>query len=191
MRGWHTLSVIGLSVVGAVLLLVAAPAIGQQSASAQGQAIALANLANQSGAPVGVVVFTQEGPYIHVAAQVNGIPQGFHGFHVHSVGVCDASTQFMSAGGHFNPGEMTRPEHAGDMPSLYAGMDGLASLSFMTDRYALSDLFDADGSAVIVHADRDNFGNIPARYGVTPDETTMATGDAGARIACGVVQRSS
>jgi Cu-Zn family superoxide dismutase len=190
MRARHMLSAVGLSVSGALLLLVAALPASQQSASAQAQGLAVTNLVNQSGAPVGVVVFTQQGPYVRVTAEVNSIPPGFHGFHVHAVGVCDASTQFMSAGGHFNPGGMSHSDHAGDMPSLYATMDGAASASFTTDRYAAADLFDADGSAVIVHADKDNFANIPARYGVTPDETTLATGDAGARIACGVIQRS-
>jgi len=190
MRVWQAPTGIALSSVGALLLLFAGGPLGQRSASAQTQGFAIANLVNQSGGPVGVVVFTQQGPYVRVEANVNGVPQGFHGFHVHSVGVCDGSTQFMSAGGHFNPGGVSHSDHAGDMPSLYANMDGTASTTFTTDRYALADLFDADGSAVIVHADKDNFANIPARYGVTPDETTLATGDSGARTACGVVQRS-
>jgi Cu-Zn family superoxide dismutase len=190
MRAWRSWLVITLSAAGAVLLAAAGLPVGQRSVSAHAQGLALANLVNQSGAPVGVVVFTQQGPYVRVQAEVNGIPAGFHGFHVHTVGACDASTQFMSAGGHFNPGSVSHSDHAGDMPSLYANMDGTASMTFTTDRYTVADLFDADGSAVIVHADKDNFANIPARYGVTPDEMTLATGDSGARIACGVLQRS-
>jgi Cu-Zn family superoxide dismutase len=59
-------------------------------------------------------------------------------------------------------------------------------LSFISDRYGLTDLFDADGNAFIVHANPDNYANV-LRYG-TPDATTLATGDAGGRIACGVIQ---
>jgi len=51
----------------------------------------------------------------------------------------------------------------------------------------VNDLFDADGSAVIVHASPDNYANIPTRYVATPDSTTFGTGDAGGRVACGVV----
>jgi len=75
--------------------------------------------------------------------------------------------------------------------------DGTAELRFQTDRFSLSDLFDADGSAVIVHAGRDNVANIPNRYHshtydtFGPDVDPLATGDAGARAACGVVERSS
>ena len=63
--------------------------------------------------------------------------------------------------------------------------DGTGSLSFVSDRYRIGDLFDADGNAFIVHADLDNYANV-CGYG-TPDATTLATGDAGGRIACGVI----
>ena len=72
--------------------------------------------------------------------------------------------------------------------------NGTASLEFVTDRFDLSDLRDDDGSAVMVHVGRDNFANIPERYVSTtsgqpgPDDATLATGDAGARYACGVVE---
>jgi Cu-Zn family superoxide dismutase len=72
--------------------------------------------------------------------------------------------------------------------------DGSAELRFTTDRFTLRELFDADGSAIIVHADRDNLANIPERYHshtedvFGPDSATLATGDAGARFACGVVR---
>jgi Cu-Zn family superoxide dismutase len=74
--------------------------------------------------------------------------------------------------------------------------DGTARLRFPTDRFSLDDLFDSDGSALMVHAGRDNYANIPERYHshtentFGPDSETLATGDAGARAACGVVQRS-
>ena len=78
------------------------------------------------------------------------------------------------------------------MPSLLVTADGRAYSSFVTDRFTLADLRDTDGSAVMVHAGRDNFANIPSdRYtsatGAVPDTMTLATGDAGARAACGVI----
>jgi Cu-Zn family superoxide dismutase len=80
------------------------------------------------------------------------------------------------------------------MPSLLVKQDGTAELDFRTDSFTVDQLLDADGSAVIVHAGPDNFGNIPSRYLSSatlipgPDATTLATGDAGARAACGVVE---
>jgi Cu-Zn family superoxide dismutase len=80
------------------------------------------------------------------------------------------------------------------MPSLLVMEDGTASIRFKTDAFTVEELFDADGSAIIVHAGRDNFANIPTRYYSTtegvygPDSATLATGDSGARTACGVVE---
>ena len=65
--------------------------------------------------------------------------------------------------------------------------DGEAMLGTVTDRFNLADLHDADGSAVMVHSGPDNFANIPPRYG-GPDQETLATGDSGSRVACGVVR---
>jgi superoxide dismutase, Cu-Zn family len=77
--------------------------------------------------------------------------------------------------------------HAGDLPSLLVTEDGEATLATATDRFSIADLRDADGSAVMVHSGADNFANIPARYG-GPDQETLSTGDAGSRLACGVVR---
>ncbi|KAA9377073.1 superoxide dismutase family protein [Microbispora cellulosiformans] len=136
-----------------------------------------------------------------VSVSVRGLEPGFHGFHVHAAGVCDpravdraTGTAFSSAGSHLGPG--THGAGAGDMPPLLAADDGTASASFVTDRFTLEDLADTDGSAVVVHAGPDNFAHIPKRYfhrpdsmGATgPDLTTRKTGDAGARIGCGVVR---
>jgi Cu-Zn family superoxide dismutase len=83
-------------------------------------------------------------------------------------------------------------DHAGDMPPLLVTADGDAWATFVTDRFTLDELRDADGSAVMVHAGRDNLANIPPeRYSAAgvpgPDATTLMTGDAGARVACGVI----
>jgi Cu-Zn family superoxide dismutase len=119
-------------------------------------------------------------------ARVRDLPAGFHGFHIHAVGRCDAPA-FTTAGGHFNPSDAPHGAHAGDLPSLLVTEDGGAFLATATDRFSIADLRDADGSAVMVHSGPDNFANIPARYG-GPDQETLDTGDSGSRIACGVVR---
>jgi hypothetical protein len=74
------------------------------------------------------------------------------------------------------------------MPVLLVNNDGTGEASFKTDRFTLKDLFDEDGSAIMVHALPDNYANIPERYGEV-DQETLATGDSGERIACGAIQK--
>jgi superoxide dismutase, Cu-Zn family len=157
-------------------------------ASARGTARREASAAvlNANGAEIGTVTLAENDGRVGIHAVLSSLPPGFHGFHIHSVGQCVDS--FTSAGAHLNPqGSHSHPVHAGDMPSLLVNTDGTAELWFVTDRLTMADLVDADGSAVIVHADPDNYGNIPTRYAPQPDDTTLATGDAGGRIACGVI----
>jgi Cu-Zn family superoxide dismutase len=154
---------------------------------------AVAVLRDTTGQTVGVVVLRERHDKVSVSAAVRHLAPEFHGFHVHAVGEC--TPPFTSTGGHFNPGGVGHGEHAGDLPSLLVNEDGRGELRFVTDRFSLGDLFDGDGSAIIVHAGRDNFANIPSRYHshaydtFGPDPDTLATGDAGARAACGVVRR--
>ena len=156
------------------------------SSSTEGQD-ARAVLRDAGGVEIGVVKLEQRGDSVELKVKVAGVSPGFHGFHIHTTGACVAP--FTSAGGHYNPGSTTHSNHAGDLPSLYIDADGEGEARFATDRFALGDLFDADGSAFILHAGRDNFANIPAdRYDPDPDTTTLNTGDAGSRFACGVVE---
>lgn len=144
---------------------------------------------------LGRVVLRQSGGVVVVKARVRSLAPGFHGFHIHTTGLCEAGAPlgpFTTAGGHFTGGATTtHGDHAGDMPSLLVTEDGWAFTQFATDRFTLDDLHDDDGSAVMIHQTRDNFANIPTRYlvgGVAgPDAVTLATGDAGARVACGVI----
>jgi Cu-Zn family superoxide dismutase len=145
-------------------------------------------LYNTNGNQVGKVRLTQEGSgNVAVQAHVHDLPPGFHGFHVHAVGEC--IPPFTTAGGHFDLDGHTHKDHSGDFPVLLVNADGTANAKFNTDRFAVADLFDADGSALIIHASPDNYANIPTRYVAAPDATTLATGDSGARIACGVVEK--
>jgi superoxide dismutase, Cu-Zn family len=123
---------------------------------------------------------------VAVFVRARALQPGFHGFHIHTTGRCDPP-DFTTAGGHLNPTGATHGSHAGDLPSLLVNGDGTAMLATATDRFTLTDLRDADGSAVMIHSGPDNFANIPPRYG-TPDQETLATGDAGTRVACGVVR---
>ena len=165
-----------------------------------GRADAVATLKDAEGDSVGVVRFdARRGGRVGVEAEVNNVAptDEFHGFHVHTTGECDPTTDvpFSSAGGHFNPDAANHGEHAGDFPVLLVKPGGRAEAEFETKRFRLSQLFDEDGSAVIVHAGRDNYANIPERYHshtedmLGPDSATKATGDAGDRFACGVVVR--
>jgi superoxide dismutase, Cu-Zn family len=126
---------------------------------------------------------------------------GFHGLHIHSVGKCEANSvaptggaagDFNSAGGHYQaPGHTGHPA-SGDLTSLEVRPDGTAKLVTTTNSFTAADLRNASGTALIIHQDPDNFGNIPTRYtqknGASgPDEETLATGDSGKRVACGVI----
>lgn len=147
---------------------------------------ATARLVSADGTKLGKVVLFQWRGKVTVAGRVKGLTPGFHGFHLHAVGKCEGPA-FTSAGGHLAAAGQNHGSHTGDMPSLLVNADGKASAAFETDRFRLADLRDADGTAVIVHAGPDNFANIPPRYG-TPDAETLATGDSGARVACGVIR---
>ncbi|GLX07419.1 superoxide dismutase family protein [Microbispora sp. NBRC 16548] len=163
---------------------------------------ATAVIKNTAGRVLGTVrVERYDAKKSRVSVSVRGLTPGFHGFHVHANGVCDArsvdratGSAFTSAGSHLGPGE--HGDGAGDMPPLLVAADGTASASFVTDRFTLEQLGDANGSAFVVHAGPDNFAHIPDRYfhrpdgtGATgPDATTRKTGDAGARIGCGIVK---
>ncbi len=127
---------------------------------------------------------------------------GFHGMHIHSVGKCEANSvaptggapgDFNSAGGHFQKAGHTAHPASGDLTSLEVRQDGTAKLVTTTDAFTAEDLLGGAKTAIIIHANSDNFANIPPeRYqqvngNPPPDEITMATGDAGKRVACGVI----
>ncbi|WP_394753726.1 superoxide dismutase family protein [Crenothrix sp.] len=156
---------------------------------------AKARLYNQAGKVIGKVVFSQHKNGVEVKVNVTDLPPGFHGFHVHTTGQCTIVTTtpptlpFASAGAHFKLDPASNhKDHNGDLPVLLVNKNGTAKAEFRTDRFMVKDLFDADGSAVIVHADPDNYANIPVRYAPAPDADTLKTGDSGGRSACGVVK---
>jgi len=127
----------------------------------------------------GIAVFTGGGNSVDVRVMAAGLlPGSIHGFHVHEVGNC-ASADFMSAGDHFNPthkphGPQDKPHHAGDMPSLLADTTGRIDARFTLEGVTLGGVDGFVGRSVILHASADNFDAQPS-------------GNAGARIACGVI----
>ncbi len=127
---------------------------------------------------------------------------GFHGLHIHSVGKCEPNSvaptggapgDFLSAGAHFQKAGHTSHPASGDLSSLQVRGDGSAKLVTTTDAFAAGDLLAGAKTTIIIHEKADNFANIPPeRYqqvngAPPPDAETMATGDAGKRVACGVI----
>lgn len=143
--------------------------------------MAVASLTPTQGNNVrGLVMFHQMNGQLMVHATVSGLkPNAEHGFHVHETGSC-ASTDGTSAGGHFNPdgkphGPQNAAHHAGDMPSLKTDAQGVADMKFMLAGPTVSaGPASVVGRAVIVHAQPDDF-------------VTQPTGNAGARLGCGVI----
>jgi superoxide dismutase, Cu-Zn family len=127
---------------------------------------------------------------------------GFHGLHIHAVGRCEANSvapaggapgDFLSAGAHFQKAGHTGHPASGDLASLQVREDGTARLVTTTDAFTAQDLLGGAKTAIIIHEKADNFANIPPeRYqqvngAPPPDAETLATGDAGKRVACGVI----
>ncbi len=132
----------------------------------------------------GTATFTQTGDKVHVVANVSGLNPGQeHGFHIHEVGDC-SSGDGMSTKGHFNPlgkphAHYSTPErHAGDMPALKADASGNARIDTTLDVMTVAPgPASIVGRGLIVHASPDDY-------------KTQPTGNAGARVACGVIQGS-
>lgn len=153
--------------------------------SALAQSEARAELKDAEGKSVGVATLRETKDGVLLSAQVKGLSPGLHAIHVHAVGKCEGP-KFTSAGGHFNPRntkhglKSSEGPHAGDMPNMHATKAAVARYETLNDRISLgageSSVFDADGSAVVVHA-------------VADDDVTDPAGNAGDRIACGVITK--
>jgi superoxide dismutase, Cu-Zn family len=190
-----------LGVFAAILLgVVGTAGVGQSDSSDSGR-FAHATVRDVNGNVLGTVNLFASNGKLAITAGLSAIPAGFHGFHVHAVGICDPRATdpagnvvpFASAGPHLDSGGHPHGAHSGDLPSLLVTDDGTTISTTATDKLSGALLFDADRSAIIVHAGPDNFANIPTRYSANgvpgPDAATLATGDSGARFACGVLVR--
>jgi superoxide dismutase, Cu-Zn family len=155
----------------------AAISLGAVAASSDGASHASATLVDATGATVGWASFTEDATgTLHVNVKVAGLTSGEHGIHIHSIGAC--TPDFSAAGGHHNPGATLHGAHAGDLPNLIVNVAGQGHLDGTTDAATLSDgpvsIFDADGSALVIHANPDDY-------------VTQPIGNSGPRIACGVI----
>jgi len=144
-----------------------------------------ASLVNSKGEPVGTATLKQTPKGVSLRLAVENLPPGKHGFHIHTVGKCEPP-DFKSAGGHFNPeGKkhgLENPEghHAGDLQNLTVDAQGKAQVKVVLTGVTLGEgansLFHPGGTALVIHADPDDMKTDPA-------------GNAGARIACGVITK--
>ncbi|WP_418790489.1 superoxide dismutase family protein [Phosphitispora sp. TUW77] len=133
----------------------------------------------------GIVIFRNAAGGSIVSADISGLPPyrpaegeknpvGPHGFHIHKIGNCqvgDPNEPFKAAGEHWNPDNQPHGNHAGDFPVLFSNQ-GRAMMTFFTDRFRVEDII---GKAVIIHQNPDDYRTQPA-------------GDAGKRLACGVIK---
>ncbi|TGD89047.1 superoxide dismutase [Mycolicibacterium sp. CH28] len=177
-----------------------------QAPSAQPADTLTAQIKGPDGTQVAAATFEFQDGFVKVTVQTVGtgkLTPGFHGLHIHSVGKCEPNSvapaggapgDFLSAGGHLQVAGHSGHPASGDLSSLQVRQDGTALLVTTTDTFSKQDLLGGAGTAIMIHAGADNFANIPPeRYQQTnggapgPDETTMATGDAGKRVACGVI----
>lgn len=153
-------------------------AAGPESRPKVTRAVAVLH-ATQNSEVSGTVSFTQVSDGVQISATIHGMKPGKHGFHIHEWGDCSAPDA-TSAGGHYNPGNNPHagPEqkqrHMGDMGNLEADSSGRADYDRLDSHLTLMGPNSIIGRAVVVHAGED-------------DLTSQPTGEAGGRLACGVI----
>jgi len=144
-----------------------------------------ADFINAQGQKIGTAKLTQTKAGVRISLEASQLPPGTHGIHVHAVGKCDPPG-FTTAGGHLNPDmkhhgkENPEGQHAGDMDNIEVGANGKVKTTFTNAHVTLGDgansLFHPDGTALVIHEKADDYKSDPA-------------GNAGSRIACGVIQK--
>ena len=193
------------SLIGYAAVLAVTGGVVMASTAGAHTRAAKTTLRDASGHEIGVVKFVDGHGATEVRVQIrrgSGVAaDAFHGFHIHANAdgagcVADpaqpSATWFTTAGGHWKTGTQTHGQHVGDMPSVFVNANGGVETRFTISRIPLGDLAD---KAVVLHAGVDNFGNVPIGEALdqytanAPDATTKTqnTGNAGDRIACGVI----
>lgn len=153
------------------------PPVGEPVAGGQ---MATAPMRTPEGADAGRATAREVAGGVRFTVDATGLPPGTHAVHVHTAGRCDLPA-FESAGPHWNPTNMkhgtNNPQgpHMGDLPNMTVGSDGRGTLAMTMQGATMAGLLDADGAAMIVHANPD-------------DLVTDPSGNSGGRITCGVFQ---
>jgi Cu-Zn family superoxide dismutase len=144
-----------------------------------------AQLRDAAGAVLGTARFTQDATgRVHLSVHVRDVTPGLHGLHLHAVGACVGAGAFASAGGHYNPHARQHGHanplgfHAGDLPNLTVNPAGVGRLNAALEQFTLAELRDADGTALVLHANEDDR---------LTNGGPQGPGNSGARIACGVL----
>lgn len=143
---------------------------------------------DSGGKEVGQAILTHKEEGVNIKAEARGLTPGFHGFHIHEKGICEAPS-FESAGGHFNPLNSQHGfldfagPHAGDLPNMLIDASGMGTVEWTTNRVTLqqgkaNSLLAKSGTALVIHTGSDDYLSQPS-------------GDAGSRAACGVISPSS
>jgi Cu-Zn family superoxide dismutase len=157
------------------------------TSSAYAQHQARAEIKNAAGNGIGSAALRESKDGVVITVNVKALPPGLHAMHLHAVGKCEGPA-FTSAGPHVNPLNkhhgLTHPAgpHAGDLPDMYVQKNGVGRYEVLADSVTLgsaeTSIFDADGTALILHATAD-------------DNSTDPAGNAGDRIACGVLTKAA
>jgi Cu-Zn family superoxide dismutase len=169
-----------------MVALVGALSLCSYTAYATAQDRARADIKNAQGNTVGTASLRETKDGLLIVLNVKGLPEGLHAVHIHAIAKCE-SPAFTSAGGHFNPLNkrhgLKNPDgpHAGDLPDLYVNKDGVGRYEALMESVTLgagdTSVFDADGSAIVIHSTAD-------------DNMTDPAGNSGDRIACGVITKA-
>jgi Cu-Zn family superoxide dismutase len=174
----------------AVLMTMVLSAILGSGALAQTPATATADLRDNGGNPVGSAEFVEGESGVTITVSITeGIEPGVHGIHIHETSDL-SSSDFKSAGGHFNPTDAEhgfdnpKGPHAGDLENISVAQDGTASYQTVNDRITLSgdsnSILDENGSALMIHAMADDYQ--------TNDDPQTGPGTSGDRVAAGVIE---